>query len=116
MLDRRRARFGGLRATLRDHGRTGFVIVLAAERLPVLESVELHAQLERSGMRVEALVVNKRSPADAGPLLAARHEQEAAQLTRLRSLLGDLPLLEVPLLAADPLGAEGLDRLAAHLR
>lgn len=116
ILERRRRRFAGLREALRDCGRTGFVIVLAAERLPVLETTELHAQLERSGMTVNALVVNKRSPDDAGPLLAARRQQEEVHLVQLRSLLGDLPTVEVPLLANDILGADGLAEFAEYLR
>lgn len=116
VLERRRTRFAGLRTALRDRERTGFVIVLAAERLPVLETTELHAQLERSGMAVNALVVNKRSPSDAGPLLAARRQQEEEHLAQLRSLLGDLPRIEVPLLANDILGAQGLADFAEYLR
>jgi arsenite-transporting ATPase len=55
-----------------DPRRCAFVIVLAAERLPVLETVERHEQLVRAGVHVGALVVNKRSPADAGDFLAER--------------------------------------------
>ena len=39
-----------------------FVIVLAAERLPVLETIELHAQLQRAGTPVGARW-SPRSPA-----------------------------------------------------
>ena len=116
VLDRRQRRFAGLRETLQDPRRTGFVIVLAAERLPVLETIELHGQLERAGMAVSALVVNKRSPADGGDLLAARRAQEDRHLADLRAALGDIPLLEVPLLAGDVLGEEGLTAFAEHLR
>lgn len=116
ILERRRTRFSGLRETLRDHEHTGFVIVLAAERLPVLETVELHTQLQRSGMAVDALVVNKRSPADAGPLLAARRRQEDEYLEQLGSLLEDLPTMQVPLLATDIVGLDGLADFAEHLR
>lgn len=115
VLDRRQARFRSLRAVLQDPEQAAFVIVLAAERLPVLESVELEAQLTRAGMHVGALVVNKRSPADAGPLLAARREVEERYLVELTGALRDLPLLQVPLLPGEVLGEEGLDRLRQHL-
>lgn len=115
VLDRRQRRFASLRETLQDPGRTGFVIVLAAERLPVLETIELHGQLGRAGMAVSALVVNKRSPADGGDLLAARRVQEDRHLADLRAALGDIPTLEVPLLAGDVLGEEGLAAFAGHL-
>jgi arsenite/tail-anchored protein-transporting ATPase len=115
VLDRRQRRFAGLRETLQDQHRTGFVIVLAAERLPVLETIELHQQLQLAGMAVSVLVVNKRSPADGGPLLAARRVQEERHLADLHDALGDLPTLEVPLLPTDVLGEEGLAAFADQL-
>ena len=115
ILDRRQARFAGLRGVLQDPDRSAFVIVLAAERLPVRESVELHAQLRRAGMSVGALVVNKRSPDGAGPLLAGRREVEEGYLSTLAEELPGLPVVQVPLLPGEVLGAEGLGRLAAHL-
>jgi arsenite-transporting ATPase len=115
ILERRQRRFATLRDILVDAGSTGFVIVLTAERLPVLETVELHEQLRRSGLTPSALVVNKRSPADSGPLLAARRVQEEQHLAQLRGSLGDLPTIEVPLLSADVLGEAGLSAFAEHL-
>ena len=115
VLDRRQDRFRTLRELLQDPARSGFVIVLAAERLPVLETVELHEQLTRSHMDVAALVVNKRSPGDAGDLLAARRVVEDGYLARLRQELPDLPLVEVPLLPGEVLGEDGLGELAAAL-
>ncbi|GAA3617874.1 TRC40/GET3/ArsA family transport-energizing ATPase [Marihabitans asiaticum] len=115
ILERRQARLGGMRDLLQDEQRAAFVIVLAAERLPVLESAELHAQLSRAGMSVGALVVNKRSPAGAGDLLAARREVEDGHLTRLAELLPGLPVTQIPLLAGEVLGEEGLDQLGQYL-
>ncbi len=115
ILDRRQSRFRMLREQLQDPDRSAFVIVLAAERLPVLETVELHEQLERSGMRVGALVVNKRSPEGAGELLASRREVEEGHLASLRSQLPDLPAVQVPLLPREVLGTEGLELLAGEL-
>lgn len=115
VLTRRRERFTLLREVLTDPERCAFVVVLAAERLPVLESVELVEQLSTLQVPVGGLVVNKRSPADAGPLLAARHEAERAHLDTLRERLGHLPLDEVPLLGDDLVGPDALDRLAGFL-
>ena len=115
ILDRRQDRFRALREVLQDPGRTSFVVVLAAERLPVLETIELEAQLRRSSMAVSALVVNKRSPRDGGDLLAARHEVEAGYLTQLTAALPDLPVVEIPLLPGEVVGEDGLAAFAAHL-
>ncbi|MDH5823860.1 ArsA family ATPase [Luteimonas sp. RD2P54] len=115
VLHRRRHRFERLRAALADPALTAFVIVLAAERLPVLETIELHAQLRRAGVQVGGLVVNKRSPADAGEFLAGRHGQEAVHLAHLRRALPELPLQELPLLAGDVVGLEALEAFARRL-
>lgn len=116
ILDRRQQRFATLRAVLQDQTVTSFVIVLAAERLPVLETIELNGQLTRAGMTTAALVVNKRSPADAGPLLAERRAIEDGYLAQLRERLPGPPIIEVPLLAGEVVGVEGLTALGAHLR
>ncbi|MBB1088076.1 ArsA family ATPase [Lysobacter sp. SG-8] len=115
MLQRRRHRFDHLRASLSDAGLTAFVIVLTAERLPVLETIELHAQLRRSGIDVGALVVNRRSPTDAGALLAGRAAMEAGHLETLARALPGVPRHEVPLLADEPVGRAALEALATRL-
>jgi arsenite-transporting ATPase len=115
VLTRRKERFALLREVLTDARRCAFVAVLAAERLPVLETVELVAQLEKLQVPVGGLVVNKRSPADAGPLLEARRATEAEHLTTLDARLGHLPLDEVPLLPDDLVGPESLSRLSTYL-
>jgi len=111
LLTRRRDRLAGLRDLLADAGRTAFVIVLVAERVPVLETLELHADLTRSGLAVSALVVNRRSP-DAGPFLAARRRGETGQIDHLRRHLPAVPVVELPLLEGDVLGVGGVARLA----
>jgi len=115
VLEERRARFARLRDVVTDADRTAFVVVLAAERLPVLETIELCARLDGLGVPVGGLVVNRRSPADAGDLLVARRAQEAEHLDTLTAALGRLPRDEVPLLAEDVVGPDALTRLATHL-
>ena len=115
ILLERREKLANLRDALRDPDRTAFIAVLAAERLPVLETIELRAQLADAGVRVAALVVNRRSPADAGELLALRHTSERAWLDRLREAVPEAPVTEVPLFAQEPVGAAALARVGALL-
>lgn len=115
LLHRRRHRFATLRDTLADPALTAFVIVLAAERLPVLESIAFHAQLRRAGVAVGGLVVNKRAPRDAGDFLARQRTREDGYLAQLRDALPALPLQEVDLQADEVVGAQALHRLAQLL-
>ena len=112
ILHRRRHRLERLRAALADAERTAFVIVLVAERLPVLETLELHAQLVAAGVSVGGLVVNKRTPADAGGFLADRSAQEDVHLATLAAGLPGLATQELPLLARDVTGAAALEAFA----
>ncbi len=111
ILLRRQARFAHLRGVITDHEHSAFVVVLAAERLPVLETIELERDLARLGAQVDALVINKRSPRDAGDFLAARNRQESHHLRVLHDALPNVPSTEIPLLAGDVTGIPGLQQL-----
>ena len=115
LLNRRRRRFGDLRTALNDAGRTSFVIVLAAERLPVLETIELNAQLKRSGVKVGALIVNKRLPDGLGDFLTERRTQEEIHLQTLADALPHLPRKDLTLVAHDVVGIAALERFALTL-
>ncbi|WP_114854437.1 ArsA family ATPase [Brachybacterium sp. YJGR34] len=115
ILLRRRDRLAALREVLVDAERTSFAIVLAAERLPVLETIALHEELERTGVDVGALVVNRRSPADRGEFLARRRAVEDEHLATLRRALPAVPCQEVPLGEEDVVGPAALERFAELL-
>ncbi|MDA0805588.1 MAG: ArsA family ATPase [Proteobacteria bacterium] len=115
ILHRRRLRFTFLRDTLADKSITAFVIVLAAERLPVLETKELHAQLKAANIDVAALVVNKRAPAEDSEFMRARREQEQAHLDVLSKALPNIPRHDLFLVAQDIVGVPALAKLAAKL-
>jgi arsenite/tail-anchored protein-transporting ATPase len=116
LLNRRRERLAVLRETLADATRTAFIIVLAAERLPVLETLELEQKLRATGVTIGALVVNKRTPPDLGEFCCARRAQEEVHLGTLQEGLPDLPCVELPLIARDVVGREALEAFAGLLR
>jgi arsenite/tail-anchored protein-transporting ATPase len=116
VLNRRRERLGLLRATLGDASRTAFIIVLAAERLPVLETLELEEKLRSAGITIGALVVNKRAPPDAGEFLAERRAQEELHLATLDEGLPALPRIDLPLISRDVVGAAAIEAFAQLLR
>jgi arsenite-transporting ATPase len=115
ILNRRRLKFAGLRDKLADHELTSFIIVLAAERMPVLESIELHEKLQRAGIGVDCLVVNKRTPAHGGDFLAERHAQEAAHLETLAAALPGVPIAEIGLVSHDVVGLDALEQFTSFL-
>jgi len=116
ILNRRRLRFANLRDVLADHEQTSFVIVLAAERLPVLETIELADQLKQADIGVDCLVVNKRVPADQGEFLRQRQEQEEIHLHRLGKHLGKIPRDDIYLVAHDVVGLDALEQFANFLK
>jgi arsenite-transporting ATPase len=115
ILLRRRRKFSLMRDMLADQERTAFVIVLAAERLPVLETIELQDKLKAAKVNVAGLVINKRSPADAGDFLAQRREQEEVYLAQLGAALPRIPKFEIPLSASDIVGVDALEQFAEGL-
>lgn len=116
VLTQRRLRFEKLRELVTDPKQCSFVVVLAAERLPVLESAELYAELTRLGVDVGGLVVNRLSPTDQGDFLAARRAQEQRHLEHLHTLLPGAEVDTVPMLAGDLVGEAAVAELASRLR
>jgi arsenite/tail-anchored protein-transporting ATPase len=116
VLNRRRERLRLLRETLADASQTAFIIVLAAERLPVLETIELEQKLRAAGITVGGLVVNKRAPPDAGEFLAERRAQEELHLQTLHEGLPALPRIDLPLISRDVVGRDALEAFALLLR
>ena len=115
ILLRRRRKFEYLREQLEDGNITSFVIVLAAERLPVLETIELHEQLQQANVTVECLIVNKRAPKNSGEFLNERHAQEEAHLQTLSSALPGIRRQDIFLQPQDVVGISALEALASKL-
>ncbi len=115
ILNRRRLKFNALRDKLADSDETAFIIVLAAERLPVLETIELYQQLQQAGVEIGGLVVNKRLPEDDSEFLAERREQEEFHLQHLEEELSGLPRTDLFLVAHDVVGLDALEQLAQQI-
>ena len=114
-LIRRRERFASLRDSISDPSMTAFVLVTIAEPMPVAESLALAKQLQDLGMKLGAVIVNRRSPADAGDWLAEKRRLEAEELAKLAGALPQTPVEELPMLDGTVMGALGIARLAESL-
>jgi len=111
----RRDRFARMNKTISDGTVTAFVVVTLAEKMPVAESLDIVRQLHGLGVDVASLVVNRRSPANAGAFLAERRKGEDDCLHELRENLRTVPMTELPLLVRDTTGEDALEELAALL-
>ena len=116
VLNRRRLKFVHLRDALADPEQTSFVIVLVAERLPVLETIELRDQLRKAGLAIDCLVVNKRLPAGAGEFLEERRAQQEIHLQSLGEALPEIPCKHLDLVAKDIAGVASLKEFSKNLQ
>ena len=115
LLERRR-RFAGARRLLLDPAKTAFVLVLLPEKLPILESAKALEVLRAHRVPVAGLVVNRVLPdAPLGEFLESRRAQEREYLARIERELGGLPRVQVPMMARDVEGWEGLRQVGERL-
>lgn len=96
---------------LQDPDLTKVVVVTLPDTTPVLEAEELDADLRRADIVPWAWVVNASLAAarPTNPLLAARAAAETPHLARVATLADRAAI--IPMLAAEPTGAEGLHSL-----
>jgi arsenite-transporting ATPase len=94
---------------------TSFIIVLAPERLPVLETIELHRQLQRTGVNVHALVVNKCMPEGESRFMDARKVQEEKHLALLEKSLPGIGRKDLFLVSQVVVGLTVLENVANFL-
>ncbi|WP_201614150.1 ArsA family ATPase [Gulosibacter hominis] len=117
LLERRQTLLAEFRTVITDPKLSGFIIVLAAERMPVLETLELRKQLAESNIAVIGYLINKRTPDAAdSELLATRHAAEEHWVAELRKGIGRGALIvQTPLLAHEPIGEAALAEFGGML-
>ena len=112
----RRRKFHRARELLTDAETTAFVLVINAERLPILESKKALAVLTKFRVPVSAMVVNRLLPDDAeGEFLRERRIQERAYREEIDREFSALRRVHVPLLEHDVHGIETLRRIGRML-
>lgn len=115
VLLRRRKRFDLLQRTVTDTVGTGFLVVCLAEPMPIAESLGIAVTLRKLEIPLLGFVVNRRSPAGAGDLLAERRASEATHLATLHAAMPDVHVFEIPLLGSETSGADAVSVLADAL-
>lgn len=114
-LTQRKELFEMLRQRLTDPGLTTFLLVLTAERLPVLESAELVHRLAGLHIDVGGLLVNKRSPRGAGEFTDALREREDGYVALLSQKVRHVPVIELDHARDEVVGVDALGRLGLSL-
>jgi arsenite-transporting ATPase len=115
-LAERLERLRELRARLMSGRTTGFVFVLIPERLPIEETARALEQLNETGVRVGALIVNRMLPeATSDPFLLARRRQEARYLDEITRRFSAHRIIRVPQLESDVYGISALEEVSRRL-
>ena len=116
VLEERKQRFQRARGIITDRRRTAFVFVLIPERLPILETAKAVAVLEKHGIPIGAVVVNRVLPNHArGEFLEQRRARERIYLDEIYRTFSGHTLIKLPLLERDVVGSESLSRFAQYL-
>ncbi|UCF39831.1 MAG: ArsA family ATPase [Gemmatimonadota bacterium] len=115
-LEERQARFERARQVLTDARRSAFVLVATPERLPLLEAEKAVRTLDRYGIPVGAVFLNRVLPGGAaGEFVERRREREARHLDQAATAFAAHPLFRIPLLDTDVHGLAALRRIVASL-
>ena len=105
----RRRKFHRARALLTDPAVTAFLLVLTAERLPILESRKMLDLLRKFDVPVAGMVVNRLLPPEAdGDFLQERRAQEQEYRDEIDSTFARLQRVHLNLLPHDVHGVETL--------
>jgi arsenite-transporting ATPase len=112
LLDRKQ-RFEKAKEFLIDKKRAGFVFVLNPQQLPILETEKAVGFLERNGIPVEGIIINRIMPDDIdSEFFAKRKQVEDGYLRQIEAKFGDRILHRIPLMEYDISGYESIDRVA----
>lgn len=113
-VERLHAELAGVRAVLGDPGRTAVRLVLTPEAVVVAEARRTLTSLSLYGYRVDAVIANRLFPS-GDPWRDAWVAAQARQLADVEESFAPLPVLRVPYLASEPVGAAALADLAGQL-
>jgi arsenite-transporting ATPase len=94
---------------------TSVRLVLTPEAVVVAEARRTLTSLALYGYRVDAILANRVFPPSHDPFVAGWAAAQAEQLDGVRADAGGLPVLELPYLAAEPVGIDALTEVGQAL-
>ena len=111
-LTRRQQKFEKSRRYLTDSNSCAFFFVLNAERMPILETSRAVELLEKYGIAVGGVVVNRVIPQEAGAFFAPRIASQEKYLKEINERFGHMKIVSLPLLQTDIEGMEQVEIIA----
>ncbi len=116
ILLKRTRKFRRARRILLDGQQSAFILVLNPEKLPIVESQKAFEALQRIGIEVQMMIVNRVLPECAdGAFLSKRRQQEALHLTEIDNRFIKLKRCRIPLLPRDVCGLDSLTTIQQQL-
>jgi len=115
VLQRRRDKFSFARNILTDPRQTVFYFVLNPEKLPLYETSRAVAILEKYGIPVGRVIVNRVVPEGCGEFWESRRKVQAQWLQEIERRFASRGTLLLPLLDTDVHGMDQLEFLAEKL-
>lgn len=114
-LTRRQQKFAKSREYLTDSASSTFFFVLNAEKMPILETDRAVRLLEKYGIAVGGVVVNRVIPPEAGDFFAERLVAQEDYLRDIESRFGRKKIVRLPLLRSDIQGMEQVRVIAERI-
>lgn len=115
-LQARREKLATAQAVFTDPARTGALVVLTPERLPILESERLIQGLEKAGVDVAGLVVNGILPeSSTDEFMQQRRNRQQRHLETIERSFHRFPAVRLRLAVEDPTGVDALTRIGNRL-
>jgi arsenite-transporting ATPase len=111
-LTRRRQKFEKSGKYLTDPEKSAFFFVLNAERMPILETARAIELLEKFGIVVGGVVVNRVLPPEVGGFFAARLTAQEECFGDIERRFGARKIIRLPLLRSDVRGMEQVSVIA----
>lgn len=114
-LSRRRTQFYNARTVLTDPQVTTFFLVMAAEKMPLLETGRAVTRLSEAHIPLGPVVINKVLPQETGPYFETLRAKQAQWIAKAQDQFKNLGTLIVPWMAQDVENATDLANLATHI-
>lgn len=116
ILQQRQRKFHRARKIFVDTTKSAFILVLNAEKLPILESKKFLKNLRSHKIQVEALVINRLLPKEvSGTFMESRRQQESKYIKEIERDFSSIKRYYLPLLPHDIQGMETLQLIGKRL-